>query len=220
MTTPICLLWTQQWGGAMVIMCCLAVLMFFLWFPSWVRWMSGKRGKGENNLCPFFLSSLSLAVLSLRLAFPLDLRATLVERLVFTRFWGQKCLCSCNIGSTLTQRSVEHLKYVVHHLLPPKKKKIMLCRTKDGGKSCQLAANETSLWRYPNLQGANVYDSPPPTHTHTPSTCASPICPCTQPLVWQWGQLWGPLCDYSHMAMALVLWAANRRGRKKCLTYG
>lgn len=36
----------------------------------------------------------------------------------------------------------------------------MLRRTKDRRKSCQLAANETSLWGYPNPQRVNVYNPP------------------------------------------------------------
>lgn len=46
--------------GALVIICCLAVLMFFYFFPvgkgEWVE----KGGKGNNNPCPCFLPSRSL----------------------------------------------------------------------------------------------------------------------------------------------------------------
>lgn len=74
------------------------------------------------------------------------------------------------------------------------------------------------------------YDSPrhppatPPPHAPRASSVLQPapppICPCiSASAVAARGQLWGPPCDYSHMAAPPpphpVLWPANRGGRKE-----
>lgn len=103
-------------------------------------------------------------------------------------------------------------------------------RSGEGGfGSCQLAANETSLCRYPNLKGANVLQQHPPHPSQLApqassvlQTCASPVCPCIPASAAATrGQLWGPSCDYSHMAAApLSFERPIAKEEKKCLRYG
>lgn len=86
-----------------------------------------------------------------------------------------------------------------------------------GGKSCQLVANETSLWRYPNLQGANVYDTPSasPSSLFSPPTCASPICPCTQPSAVVKRGNSGALCVIIHTWPWPPVLLSGKKRRKK-----
>lgn len=96
-----------------------------------------KRKKGEGGkVTPCSCSSTSPPLsLTPALSFSLSFYPALslisanlveqVERLVFALscflrlIVGQECLCCCNMGLTLSQRSMEHLKYVVHHPAAP-----------------------------------------------------------------------------------------------------
>lgn len=187
-----------------------------------------KLGVGRKKItsvlssCP--LRSLTVCSVSLCLASPRPpWSPRYFERcLVFTYFFLSAESVYIHLILAPSQPSVGHLKYVVQHQ-PPLPTLQEKWEQKTGGKSCQLAANETSLWRYPNLQGANVYDAPSasPSSLFSPPTCASPICPCTQPSAVATRGNSGALCVIIHTwPWPPVLWAQKEEEEKKCLRYG
>lgn len=177
-------------------------------------------GRKKNNLCPFFLSSSltrCLFCVSLSCPPPPSISTLLWAPLSFYLLFLSAESVYIHLVLAPSQPSVGHLKYVVQRQ-PPLPTLQEKWEQKTGGKSCQLAANETSLWRYPNLQGANVYDTPSasPSSLFSPPTCASPICPCTQPSAVATRGNSGALCVIIHTwPWPPVLWAAKRGGRKE-----